>query len=804
MLRSLVLIISVFLSLIVRAADPASLVIENCQYPNPQAAQSAWRPSSSGTIPVAITNLQGKPAIRMPCKFVGNDIERASWDRTVQLDLSTASGVRLQIWCADAAPVSHFSLYFKSGAGWYSATFYPAKVGQWNDIVLDKTVTQSEGTPAGWGKIEAIRVSAWRGNTNDTEFFLGGIRRFGELGVDASVAILRADSVTAGDRSSFEQAAERMGSKLAGLGIGCAVLSDLDASAERLKMAKMVVLPYNPSVPEAVAQELQKYVESGGKIMAFYHVPPLLHQALGITAGEHVKAAGPDAFAKMRFFPGALAGAPEEVEQQSWNVNSYKAIAGRAKVLAEWVDAKGHSSGQPALIASSNGVVMTHILLPGDPVRKDRLMLALTGYLIPELWPQAAQAAITRAGELSSYGTFDEAVSGISSLSRSANVVKAVQAAKQLHAHALSLAAAGEHGQAIDQARAAHRSLEEAYGSAQKGERGEFRAFWCHSAFGVRGIEWDEAIERLADNGFTAILPNMLWGGVAFYPSKVLPTASAVSAQGDQIEACLKAARKHGVEVHVWKVNWNLGSAAPKEFLERMRAANRLQRSFQGKEEPWLCPSHPENQKLEVDSMVEVVRNYRVNGIHFDYIRYPDSSHCFCDGCRERFTKLHPSLKDWPKDVLSGGPLRDQWLEWRRSNITAVVRETSRQARQVRKGIKLSAAVFRNWPNDRESVGQDWKYWCDQGYLDFVCPMDYTDNNRVFENMVRQQREWAGKVPCYPGIGVSVWPSSFGADDVIDQILITRKYRTKGFVIFNYGVPESATLTPLLGKGITR
>ncbi len=35
----------------------------------------------------------------------------------------------------------------------------------------------------------------------------------------------------------------------------------------------------------------------------------------------------------------------------------------------------------------------------------------------------------------------------------------------------------------------------------------EHRAFWCHSAFGVDGMTWDQAIKNLADNGFNAILP---------------------------------------------------------------------------------------------------------------------------------------------------------------------------------------------------------------------------------------------------------------------------------------------------------
>jgi uncharacterized lipoprotein YddW (UPF0748 family) len=96
-------------------------------------------------------------------------------------------------------------------------------------------------------------------------------------------------------------------------------------------------------------------------------------------------------------------------------------------------------------------------------------------------------------------------------------------------------------------------------------------------------------------------------------------------------------------------------------------------------------------------------------------------------------------------------------------------------------------------------VGQDWKLWCDRGWLNFVCPMDYTSSQRQFENMVSRQLEWAGSVPCYPGIGASASTPPLGAKGVIDQIQTTRRYRTGGFVIFNYGVTEAGDLLPLLG-----
>jgi hypothetical protein len=71
--------------------------------------------------------------------------------------------------------------------------------------------------------------------------------------------------------------------------------------------------------------------------------------------------------------------------------------------------------------------------------------------------------------------------------------------------------------------------------------------------------------------------------------------------------------------------------------------------------------------------------------------------------------------------------------------------------------VQVSAAVFRNWPMDRDSIGQDWGMWCEQGWLDFVCPMDYVDSNASFRNIVSLQKAFAAKVPLYPGIGLSCW-----------------------------------------------
>ena len=781
--------------------------IDDCQYADAAAAQAVWKPMGE-TAPASAGVIDGRRVLRLACNFAGTKIERASWDRAVRLDLGPARGVQLRIRCLDASPVSYFSIYFQSGEGWYHAAFYPESPTGWNTITIDKAEATVEGKPAGWGRISRIRISAWRAQDVNTEFWLSDIRSVGLLGMDASVAILRAESAarrSPEEKGSVEQFTEGVARHFEALDISCAVVSDLDVSAERLKKARLVVLPHNPSMPDSAAEALVRYLEGGGKLLVFYIVPERLYAALGIANARHVNAPYAGCFSAIRFKEGALPGAPTLVSQQSWNITAVEPLPGRGRILGEWLDDKGRATGYPAVVATANCVVMSHVLLPDDAANKQRLLAAMAGRLAPEVWQQAADARIARIGAVAGFGSYEEAAAQIARLNpQKPQVAAALADAARLRQSARDLAGRQEFAKAIETAESAGQRVTEALCLAQHPVPGEFRAFWCHSPFGVEGMDWDEAVGRLATNGFTAILPNMLWGGAAFYPSRVLPVAPSVASRGDQIAQCLAACRKHGVQVHVWKVNWNLGSTVPREFVERLRGEGRLQADAQGKEQLWLCPSHPGNQRLEVESLVEVVRKYDVDGIHFDYIRYPDADHCYCAGCKARFQRsLGAAVHNWPKDVLTEGPLHQRWLEWRRGNITALVKAVSHRVRAVRPTIKLSAAVFPNWAADRDSIGQDWKLWCEKGYLDFVCPMDYTPSDRSFENMVARQVQWAGRTPCYPGIGLSASTSRFGVDRLIEQINLTRRHNTHGFVIFNYGLPECEEVLPLLGLGIT-
>jgi uncharacterized lipoprotein YddW (UPF0748 family) len=789
-------------------ATPESGVIDGCQYASDAEARAVWRPMGS-TAPVGLLEQAGGKALQLTCNFTAAKMERASWDRSVALDLTTCRGIEFQVYCRNPAPVSYFSFYLQSGDGWYHASFYPESTQDWTTVTLDKTAFGIEGSPAGWGQIRSIRISAWRGQEQDTEFFLNRLRVAGTLDHDTLVAIVRAESVAQKqpeEARNIAQFTETLGQMLQKLGLDYAIVNDLEVTAGQLQAAKLVILPYNPSLPYRTVAGLRQFMQGGGKLLVFYTVPERLRDLLGMQIGQSVKELRSGQFASIRPVLSVLPAAPPLVGQRSWNITSVRPVAGRSQVFAEWLDDQGQSTGRAAVVGSRNALVMTHVLLPDDAEKKGRFLLAMVGYLVPELWPQAIQSSLDCIGALGTARNFSQAEAMLESLIKDkAKAREALAAARSMKETAQELAAQREFSEALDQASAARRRLVEAWSLAQSPLPGEFRAFWCHRAFGVEGLSWDEAAQRLAQNGFTAIFPNMLWGGAAFYDSKVLPVSPEITKRGDQITQCLEAAHRHGLEVHVWKVNWNLGHAAPRHFIDQLRLAGRLQANSRGQEQTWLCPSHPDNQQLEIDSLLEVARNYDVDGLHFDYIRYPDSDHCYCAGCRKRFQQtMKTDLPLWPREVLTDGAWRPQWLEWRRSHITRVVRTVSEQAHALKPNLKISAAVFTNWTTDRDGVGQDWKLWCENGWLDFVCPMDYTSSHRQFENMVARQVDWAGSTPCYPGIGESASASKLGVDGVIEQIQITRRYNTRGFIIFNYGVTEANELLPMLGSGITK
>ncbi len=324
-----------------------------------------------------------------------------------------------------------------------------------------------------------------------------------------------------------------------------------------------------------------------------------------------------------------------------------------------------------------------------------------------------------------------------------------------------------------------------------------FRGWWNHSGFGAYKGDWERTATELEQAGFNAVFPNPIWSGEARYRSKIFPVSPEVDQYGDQLEECVKACHKHGIQVHVWKVNFNLKHRISEDMVEKYRQEKRLQVDDEGNEHLWLCPSNPINIDQEVNAMVEIATKYPVDGVHFDYIRYEGMKYCFCDGCREKFEKsIGKKVENWPKDCLDGD-LKAQWTQWRADCITNIVRTTYHKIKAVRPDCKVSAAVFIHYPGVIKTIGQDWAAWANEGIVDFLCPMNYTLDANSYGRFYNRQKEFVKPdFPLYPGVGE--WKLT--PDGTIQQLLKAQENGCPGFMIYDLTEDAAGRILPLLKK----
>ncbi len=788
---------TVLLALLVTAAPPQD-VLDDFSYATPTEAQSVWK-GSERTPAIDVVSDGGRSVLTVGAPFAESaTLGRAVIDRSVDLNLAAPGQFELEVAVDPPEACGNLTLYFRSGGGWYGAGGGVAGPG-WQTVRFSKASFRPEGAPAGWDKISGIRIACWRGRAKDATI---RIRRLAACWSDVALIIPTAsDNPDDREVDSALSVAETVGDMLDDLGLGADAVEDSTLASGGLGQRRVAIVAYHPRLAAEAVQALVEFVEKGGKVFACYGLPAPLAKALGFKQGSYHK---PDrgTLAEIRFDAPDIQGLPRSARQASWNMTAVDPVGHGARVIGHWFDRDGNATDLPAMWISDRGAYLSHIVIGDDPGAKRQMLAAVLGQLETSLWEQMAEAELKKVGKVGHCRSLEE-VAAFVVPSGQAEAIDAGTAAAQTETEAKRLAAAGQFAHAVVAAREAHDLLAKSYLLAQKSSPVEGRAWWNHSGTGPYPGDWDRACRELADAGFNMILPNMLWAGRAHYPSDLLPRSRTFDEYGDQIEQCLAAAKKYGLEVHVWKVNHNL-SGAPREFVEKMRAEGRLQVFVSGDTQPWLCPSHPKNYRLEVDSMLEVAKMYDVDGLHFDYIRYPGSHSCFCDGCQERFqTDTGTKVENWPKDCHSGVH-KAAYTQWRCDQISRLVRTVHEEAKQLRPTLQISAAVFGSYPSCRESIAQDWPEWIKAGWLDFVCPMDYTNSDPSFRGLVENQLNLiGGRIPMYPGIGCTASNSRLSADRVAGQILHARQLGAAGFTIFNLSESTARDILPGLKLGAT-
>lgn len=342
----------------------------------------------------------------------------------------------------------------------------------------------------------------------------------------------------------------------------------------------------------------------------------------------------------------------------------------------------------------------------------------------------------------------------------------------------------------------------------------ELRGIWCHMGNGYywpRGIAgWDTLMPVIDALGINALFVNMLWSGVAYYPSDVVPRHYTVRQGADHLADLLRWRDSTGIQIHVWKVMFQFSEGWLASALEdgslpsdRWRREGRLQITRTGDTTAWLSPCDSVAMEYEIDAMKELATRYPVDGLHLDYIRFSGTDVDYNPTCRARFERWSGISVDsatWPAEVLSGENA-DLYARFRMHLIDTIVQRVHDEVLPLRPGMKLSAAVFAALATAKEQVMQNWPLWAQRGWVDFLAPMAYTNSFSRFAGQISADKaalEGTG-VEIYPGIGAF---DNMPLATLVDEIREVRRQGFNGFVIFDLDSNVVTYQLPYVASGL--
>ncbi len=329
----------------------------------------------------------------------------------------------------------------------------------------------------------------------------------------------------------------------------------------------------------------------------------------------------------------------------------------------------------------------------------------------------------------------------------------------------------------------------------------EYRAVWLTT---IENLDWPKTkVRSQADiekqkgeltamldslklyNINTILLQTRVRGDV-IYPSAIEPFSAVLTGKAgrdpgyDPLAFAIEECHKRGMQLHAWIVTLPLGKTQHMRSLGSMGLSRRkpaLCKLYQGS---WYMePGEPKTAEYLTTLIAEIVKNYNIDGIHLDYIRYPDRPRNYNDNALYRRHGKGMTLADW-----------------RRKNVTDIVRQIYGTVKSIKPWVRVSCAPLgkhddlsgyssKGW-NARRTVFQDAQKWLQEGIMDILFPMMYFSGNNFYPFMLDWQENSAGR-HIAPGLGVYRLLASEGdweADEVTRQFFTSREAGTAGTAIF--------------------
>nr|AYQ75532.1 hypothetical protein EAV92_06895 [Cohnella candidum] len=272
----------------------------------------------------------------------------------------------------------------------------------------------------------------------------------------------------------------------------------------------------------------------------------------------------------------------------------------------------------------------------------------------------------------------------------------------------------------------------------------ELRAAWIAS---VDNVDWPRKgvvdaeqqkrdfvalLDTLQQAGMNAVIVQIKPTADAFYPSQYGPWSEWLTGvQGkdpgyDPLAFMLEEAHKRNLEFHAWFNPYRISLQDDMNKLVPDHPARQHPDwvvSYGGK--LYFNPGIPEAQRFIADGILEVVRNYDIDAVHFDDYFYP-----------------YPvSGVDFPDDDayrLYGAGFANK-ADWRRNNVNTFVRTVSEEIKQLKPYVKFGISPFGIWKNKSQdpagsdtnglssydAIYADTKKWVEEGWLDYIAPQIY-------------------------------------------------------------------------------
>ncbi len=333
--------------------------------------------------------------------------------------------------------------------------------------------------------------------------------------------------------------------------------------------------------------------------------------------------------------------------------------------------------------------------------------------------------------------------------------------------------------------------------SAQPAPKYEVRAAWITAVY---GLDWPrtkattpasiqkqkeelvEILDKLKEANFNTVLFQARTRGDVLYKSDIEPYNSILTGKSgkdpgyDPLAFAVEECHKRGMECHAWMVTIPLGGRKHVASLGKQSVTRRQPKiCVPYKREYFLNPGNPKTKEYLMSLVKEVVERYDVDGVHFDYLRYPERAFRF------------PDSYDYRK--YGNGRSLDQW---RRDNITEILRYIYKGVKQLKPWVKVSTCPVgkyrdtsryssKGW-NAFHVVYQDVQGWLGESIQDQIYPMMYFRGNAFYPFALDWQEQSNGR-HVVPGLGVYFLHPSEGdwsLDEIQRQINFIRSHHLAG------------------------